>query len=63
MRTQKREIQIILVPYLLIKNFIPSVKNYTFRGIFMELEVFFAIIQEILPKIYRYEGFFLRKIQ
>jgi hypothetical protein len=41
MRAQKR---------VLIKNFIFSVKKYTFRSFYMELEVFCVIIQEIKSK-------------
>jgi hypothetical protein len=46
MRAQKCNIQISRVTYLFIKNFIFSVNKYTFRSFYMELEVFFAIIQE-----------------
>jgi hypothetical protein len=41
MRNQKRDIEISRVTYLLIKKFIFSVKKYTFRSFYIELEVFF----------------------
>jgi hypothetical protein len=47
MRAQKHEIQMSRVIYLLIKKIIFRVKKCTFRGFYMELEVFFAIIQQI----------------
>jgi hypothetical protein len=46
MRAQKRDIQISRVTYLLIKNFIFSVKKCTFWGFFIELEFIFAIIKQ-----------------
>jgi hypothetical protein len=48
MTTQKREIQLSRVTYLLIKNVIFSVKKYTFRGFYMETEVIFAITCYVL---------------
>jgi hypothetical protein len=45
-RTPKHEIRIIHVTHLLIKNFIFSLKKITFKSFYMELKVFFAIIQQ-----------------
>jgi hypothetical protein len=42
MRAQKREIQINRVTCLLIKSFIFSLKNFTFRSFYMELAIFFC---------------------
>jgi hypothetical protein len=44
-RASKREIKISRVTYILIKNFIISLKKYTFRDFYIELEVFFVIFQ------------------
>jgi hypothetical protein len=52
MRAQRREIQISQNSKKCKKNLIFSVKKFTFSSFYMELEVFFTIVQQTYSKTF-----------